>query len=89
MIVTAVCGVLFGRSSDDFHSHATINNTTPLHNHAELQLVFTDNTVLLRLKLVDVPLAVDESPRCPRSRLLREPNAHCTTERDVVLEHYA
>jgi len=58
-----------------------------LHHHAELQLVFAGDAVLLRLQLIHVPLAIDEAARSPRPVLFREPDADSAAESDVVFEH--
>jgi hypothetical protein len=61
---------LWATRHDFFLFHTTaLHSRMHLHNHAELQLVFTNNAILLRLELVHIPFAVDESSRRPWSWL--------------------
>jgi len=62
--------------------------TAELHHHAELQLVLARDAVLLRLELIHIPLAVDETPRRPWPVLFGKPDANSTAESDVIFEHY-
>ena len=58
-----------------------------LHHHAELQRVLARDAVFLRLQLIYIPFAIDETARSPRPVLFGEPDTDSAAEGDVVFEH--